>query len=128
MGSSFKIDYEFPRNVINILPSQVRSLMKDITILDIREEWEYEKYHIPGSLLLPMEFFEELFPKMFGKASAIIICEHGNRTIRLALSRHYLFEKVYNVIGGINLWINSGYEVISGMDENGKIWRRWFKY
>jgi len=31
------------------------------------------------------------------------------------------------MIGGMAYWMSMGYEVTSGMDENGRLWQRWLE-
>jgi 3-mercaptopyruvate sulfurtransferase SseA len=36
-------------------------------------------------------------------------------------------KKVYYMIGGMAGWMSMGYEVESGMDENGVLWQKWLE-
>ena len=119
----------FYPNICDIYPSVVRKLYKkgEVIILDIRQPWEYEDHHIPGAILLPLDYFDTLFHiflKNVKASSVAIICEHANRSTRLVYGKPYLFKgiRTYNVLGGMELWMKMGYEVDKGIDENGKIW------
>ncbi|WP_338604284.1 rhodanese-like domain-containing protein [Sulfolobus tengchongensis] len=112
-------------NIQDVPPSIVRRLIKssNLTVIDIRQPWEYEDHHIPGSILLPLDYFDDLFP-LINKNAVAIVCEHANRSTWLVYTKPYLFEglKVYNMLGGMELWMRMGYEVKKGMDENGTLW------
>jgi rhodanese-related sulfurtransferase len=116
----------FYPNIQNVPPSVIRKLVKnkEIQLIDIRQPWEYEDHHIPGSILLPLDYFEDLFQLMLNKSNIGIICEHANRSTWLVYTKPSLFKevKVYNMLGGIELWMMMGYEVEKGMDDNGTLW------
>ncbi|WP_029365972.1 rhodanese-like domain-containing protein [Saccharolobus islandicus] len=116
----------FYPNIQNVPPSVIRKLVKnkEIQLIDIRQSWEYEDHHIPGSILLPLDYFEDLFQLMLNKSNIGIICEHANRSTWLVYTKPSLFKevKVYNMLGGIELWMMMGYEVEKGMDNNGTLW------
>ena len=45
------------------------------------QPWEYERCHIPGALLLPMDEFAARFASELDPADEIIcVCEHGVRS------------------------------------------------
>lgn len=116
----------FYPNIQNVPPSVIRKLVKnkEIQLIDIRQPWEYEDHHISGSILLPLDYFEDLFQLMLNKSNIGIICEHANRSTWLVYTKPSLFKevKVYNMLGGIELWMMMGYEVEKGMDDNGTLW------
>lgn len=121
----------FYPNIQNVPPSVIRKLVKNkaITLIDVRQPWEYEDHHIPGSILLPLDYFKELFPLVLSKNNLVkngvaIICEHANRSTWLVYTEPSLFKevKVYNMLGGIELWMIMGYEIEKGMDDNGTLW------
>lgn len=101
--------------------------MSSYPLIDIRTEEEYIDHHIPGSILIPMPYFRLIFPKIVKNRSCIIICEHGNRSSFLAMNNLGMFKKVFNVVGGISLWMRQGYEVTKGLDKNGEIWKEYLK-
>ncbi|MEM0363342.1 MAG: rhodanese-like domain-containing protein [Sulfolobaceae archaeon] len=117
-------------NIQSVPPSVVRKLIRlnSITVIDIRQPWEYEEHHIPGALLIPLDYFDKLFP-LLNTNPIVLVCEHANRSTWLIYNKPYLFKgvKVYNMLGGMELWIRMGYEISKGMDENGMIWYKLLK-
>ena len=80
---------------------------RDVVILDVREQDEYDSGHIPGAVLLPVGAIEEgtaaeVIPE---KDSVVLVyCRSGNRS-KTASSK--LAELGYTNIyefGGINTW------------------------
>ena len=78
----------------------------DITLLDVREPWEYETARINGSKHVPMgdipaRFNQELDPE----SHIVVVCHHGVRSMNVtAWLRQQGFEKVQSLRGGIDRW------------------------
>jgi rhodanese-related sulfurtransferase len=52
-----------------------------IVVVDVRDDWEYEDQHIPGSLLLPLEELEDRHASELEKDDPIVVvCQHGARS------------------------------------------------
>ncbi|QXJ28084.1 rhodanese-like domain-containing protein [Saccharolobus shibatae] len=116
----------FYKNIIDLPPSMVRKLWKNgkIMILDIRTPQEYEDHHIPGAILAPLDYLEHL-TELFEDKEVAVVCEHGNRASYATYGMPHLYKKrAYYMIGGMALWMSLGYEVESGMDENGLLWQK----
>jgi len=96
------MDYE-------ITPEAVKSAAdrnEPITLLDVREPWEYETASIAGATLIPMgdipsRAHQELDPE----AHIIAYCHHGVRSMNVtAWLRQQGFEKAQSMAGGIDAW------------------------
>ncbi len=78
----------------------------DLTLLDVREPWEYEAAHIDGSKLIPMDQIsarvnQELDPE----DHVVVICHHGIRSANVAAwMQQQGFERVQSLRGGIDRW------------------------
>ena len=74
-------------------------------LLDVREPWEFECCHIPGSHLVPMRQVPETAPRLDPKAEVVVICHHGIRSRQVALYLERLgFDNVINLEGGVEAW------------------------
>src|SRR5271167_139337 len=96
------MDYE-------ITPEQLKSLRdagNDVTMLDVRELWEYQIAKIDGSKHIvmgdiPARFNQELDPE----EHIVVVCHHGVRSMNVtAWLRQQGFEKVQSLQGGIDRW------------------------
>jgi rhodanese-related sulfurtransferase len=95
------MDYE-------ITPEQLKTLRDDggVTVLDVREPWEYQTARIDGSKHIPMgdvpaRFNQELDPE----DHIVVVCHHGVRSMNVtAWLRQQGFEKVQSLQGGIDRW------------------------
>ena len=77
-----------------------------LQLLDVRENWEYERVSLPGSLLIPLgQLHVTANLEQLEKSKPVaIICHHGVRSAHAC----YLLEKMgfdtINISGGIDLW------------------------
>ena len=78
----------------------------ELTVLDVREPWEYDTARIEGSTLIPMDQIparvnQELDPEDL----IIVICHHGVRSANVAAwLLQQGFERVQSLRGGIDRW------------------------
>jgi|BEDMetMinimDraft_2_1075160.scaffolds.fasta_scaffold00103_15 rhodanese-related sulfurtransferase len=115
---------DFMKNVIDVPPFMVRTMWKSgkIVIVDIREPWEYQSHHIPGALLIPMNYLE-LASSFLRTREVAVVCEHANRSTRVTRERPHLFKLAYNMLGGMEGWMRNGFEVVSGYDEGAEFYK-----
>jgi len=102
MDGQINMDYE-------ITPEQLKTLRdteESVTVLDVREPWEYDVAKIAGSKHIamgdiPARFNQELDPE----AHIVVVCHHGVRSMNVtAWLRQQGFEKVQSLQGGIDRW------------------------
>ncbi len=101
----------------NIDSKTLKMLLKqeEILLVDVREEHEYAKAYIEGTILIPLSSFHaSKVPPSVGK-KIVFYCRSGIRS--QTACRVYLEsntgETVYNLVGGINDWIKEGYDYLS---------------
>ncbi|MFC6646878.1 rhodanese-like domain-containing protein [Granulicella cerasi] len=75
-------------------------------VLDVREGWEYETTHIPGSKLMPMqEVPSRAFNELDEDQHIAVLCHHGARSLSVAnWLQQQGFSNARSVAGGIDLW------------------------
>lgn len=74
-------------------------------ILDVREPWEYNICHLEGSLLMSMRAVPARLHELDREQEIVVICHHGVRSQQVAyFLEHQGFEKVLNLLGGVNAW------------------------
>lgn len=88
---------------------------EDWLILDVREPYEYERRHVPGSVLVPRGTIEAAVDPN-GRHRVMALCEARTRRIAVfcetgarsalvaALLQDFGFANVVNVSGGLELW------------------------
>lgn len=83
---------------------------KNVYIIDVREDYEYEAGHIKNSYNLPLTKIEDISKMLLSFDSKIIVyCRSGNRSKKAAESLIKMgYTNVYDM-GGIDNW---NYELI----------------
>jgi rhodanese-related sulfurtransferase len=92
---------------------EVRARNAGVMFLDVREIHEWNLFHIPGAVLVPLSAFaakvEDAVPK---DQSVIIYCARGNRSALAADQMQRMgYTNVASLAEGIGGWINVGGEV-----------------
>ncbi len=105
------------------LLSSISSGQKFIMV-DVRAVNEFDRYHIPGSLNIPLH---EIGHKSFLKSHNILIINQGGELSRLESTcdelRQNEFDHIYILSGGLAAWRDAGGEItgdyfaIDGIDE-----------
>jgi rhodanese-related sulfurtransferase len=90
---------------------------KNIIILDVRNETEYNLGHLYNAILIPLSDLESRINELPASQSSIILvyCAAGSRSGPACqiLGAHG-FTKIYNVTGGINAWMQADYPIATG--------------
>jgi sulfur-carrier protein adenylyltransferase/sulfurtransferase len=76
-----------------------------LTLVDVRESWEYDIAQIAGSRLIPLGELEERLTELPREGILVVQCHSGVRSEQGArLLRQAGFANVYNLDGGIEAW------------------------
>ena len=74
-------------------------------LVDVREPWEFEICHIPGSVNIPMSRVVQQLDQIDQSDETVVICHHGIRSRQVI---HYLeqqeIENLVNLDGGVDAW------------------------
>ena len=74
-------------------------------LIDVREQWEYDIAHLPGSRLIPLSDLQMTVGSLDKSADYVVICHHGMRS---EMTSQWLqaqgFTRVTNLAGGIEGW------------------------
>jgi len=75
------------------------------TLLDVREQSEYEFCHLENSVLMPMNTIPGRLAELDTDAELVCICHHGGRSMQVAafLERNG-FTHITNLTGGVHAW------------------------
>ncbi|MHB9144868.1 MAG: rhodanese-like domain-containing protein [Symbiobacteriia bacterium] len=81
---------------------------RQVTVIDVREPWEYEEGHIPGSTLLPLGQIPQWSKTLDKDEEIILVCRSGSRSVG---AYQYLdrlgFTNLRNMVGGMITWRGS---------------------
>ena len=98
---------------------------QDVVIVDVREPYEYEKGHIPDSVLVPRGLLEAASdPSTPHRIEAlysarerlvVLVCGTGGRSAMAADTLQQLgFSDARSLAGGIKMWEAEGYPLAQG--------------
>ena len=91
-------------------------LAEGVVVIDVREADEYDSGHVPGALFVPLSELEQRVDEVPSGEPVLVICKSGGRSMR---ARNYLAplgRDVTNIAGGTMAWIDSGRDVVTGME------------
>lgn len=81
----------------------------DLTILDVRDDMEWEEKHIPGAQHTFVGYLEENLPAVPKDRPIVAHCSVGHRSgLAVSILRRNGFTNVYNMLGGITAWEKLG--------------------
>ena len=78
------------------------------TLLDVRQEWEYEENHIPGASLVPLTELPDRLGEVDRAKPVLVYCAAGGRSMAAAnLLQGEGFDDISNLVGGFSSWSGS---------------------
>jgi rhodanese-related sulfurtransferase len=90
-----------------ITPAALKALLdsEPPVLLDVREQWEYETVHLPGSVHIPMTQIPQRQAELDRNRPIVVICHHGMRSQQVAdfLERKGVTD-VGSLSGGLDAW------------------------
>lgn len=95
----------------SITPQALREKLgkgEPVFLLDVRESWEHEEFHIGGTLIPLGEIIQHIAEIPTDK-EVIVYCRKGIRS-QLAIQRlqeKFPFTNLVNLVGGTEAWKNS---------------------
>jgi len=105
-----------PFRQINV--DEARTMMEggQVTLIDVREPYEYAAGHLPGARLVPLRNLLSK-PQEYLNAdnisdNIVFVCASGERSaVACEMAASLGFTHVYNVSGGTYDWMAKGYPV-----------------
>jgi len=88
----------------------------DVTLVDVREQHEFEERHIEGAVHVPRGHLESRIEQFVPDRSkrVVLYCASGNRSALAAKTLDELgYEDVASMAGGITLWRDRGLPVVT---------------
>ena len=96
-----------PANEISVidLSKRIKAGLVNTTLLDVREEHEWEIVHLPGAKLIPRGQLPNHLGELSQTDEILVYCRSGVRSAQAVNFLHEMgFKKVRNVIGGVLAW------------------------
>jgi len=120
LSSGFLISESFAREIFNnVSVSEAKYMMSEQNnskvdlVLDVRTGEEYARSHIKNAVLIPVMILTEKMHEIQMGQSILVYCHNGNRSktaCELLTSKGHKY--VFNMLGGVESWIDKGFEVV----------------
>ncbi|WP_413382729.1 sulfurtransferase TusA family protein [Alkalihalobacillus sp. 1P02AB] len=108
-GGDKEEEHTFPHIIHNEDLKRVINNREALTILDVREKNEFDEYHIPSAVSIPMGELEKRVSELDKEKPIYVVCRTGNRS---DMAAHLLvksgYKRVVNVVPGMNKWKEEG--------------------
>jgi rhodanese-related sulfurtransferase len=130
-GACVKSQYNAPNVYKNVTVGEAKKMLEneDLFLLDVRTPAEYNYGHIEGATLIPLKNVPSHDPvnlsenKLLAKrlnempknktTEILVYCKAGGRGATASqMIADAGYERVYNVKGGIDEWVNASYPVV----------------
>ncbi|NHJ22126.1 MAG: rhodanese-like domain-containing protein [Candidatus Lokiarchaeota archaeon] len=85
----------------------------DLLVLDVRTIEEYNTNHLYDAILIPVAELGGRLAELalYNDTEIIVYCKSGSRSLQASNTLvANNFSKVFNMLGGIDAWINAGYD------------------
>ncbi|HEX2122770.1 MAG TPA: rhodanese-like domain-containing protein [Thermoanaerobaculia bacterium] len=90
---------------------ELRARLGDVAVLDVRRAGEYDAGHVPDAVNVPLAELPERVSALDRSKPLAVICASGYRSSTAAsILRQHAFPALFNVTGGTNAWMASGFE------------------
>ncbi|MHC4307901.1 MAG: rhodanese-like domain-containing protein, partial [Planctomycetota bacterium] len=119
LSSGFFISKSFAREIFNnVSVSEAKYMMSEQNnnkvdlVLDVRTGEEYARSHIKNAVLIPIMILTEKMHEIQMGQSILVYCHNGNRSktaCELLTSKGHKY--VFNMLGGIESWLEKGFDV-----------------
>lgn len=108
--------------VASLTPVELVDDLANYTLLDVREQDEWDAGHAPQATHYPMsKMMIEGIEGIDLNQTFAIICRSGGRSFQVAETLEDADIKVFNVTGGMKQWKEDGLEVVDAAGQPGVI-------
>jgi rhodanese-related sulfurtransferase len=76
----------------------------DLTLLDVREDWELAVASVPGIVHIPMGQVAERMGELDRDKEVVVLCRSGRRSLEVAKLLQQNGFRAVNLAGGILAW------------------------
>lgn len=86
----------------------------ELSVVDVRENWEYARDHIPNATLTPLGQIISRPREAITTDNVVFVCEVGQRSaVAAEMAAALGMQHVYNLEGGMQAWRTAGLPVES---------------
>jgi rhodanese-related sulfurtransferase len=98
---------------ISVEEAYVKYGEDDVIFLDVREQDEWDEYHAPEAILIPLGELEDRVNELPKDKEIVVVCRSGNRSqVGRDTLRAAGFTQVTSMAGGMSEWRDAGYPIV----------------
>ena len=105
-GLADSYEFDCAVEMPSVAPEALEELLKEdnCSLIDVRTFEEFEEYHLPRSINLPLEELADRREEIRPESNNYFICQSGMRSRKAIalLQKYYPEAKLFNVKGGLN--------------------------
>jgi adenylyltransferase/sulfurtransferase len=88
-----------------ITPAELAEAIGQVTLLDVREPYEWDAGRLPNAIHIPLQQLPERMSEVSLDTEVIVYCRSGARSARAVdFLRQCGYERVKNLVGGLQRW------------------------
>lgn len=91
-------------------------LAEGAPLIDVRQPGEYETFHVPRAVLIPLADVPERAEEVPETDTVYVICAVGARSAKAVEYLRKLGIDAVNVAGGSNAWAEAGHPTATGSE------------
>ncbi|MCX6079283.1 MAG: rhodanese-like domain-containing protein [Chloroflexi bacterium] len=85
---------------------------KTAFFVDVREQAEWDSFHIPGTTLIPLGTLADRLQEVPKDQQVVVVCRSGNRSVQgRDILKQAGYTNVTSMSGGVNDWKAKGYPI-----------------
>ena len=96
------------------LDEMQRALDAGDVVVDVREQDEYERAHVPGVRLIPLSQLQERWEEIPKDGRVYVVCQAGGRSLTAATALRQVGLDAVSVAGGTGKWQEEGRPIETG--------------
>ena len=98
-------------SVENLTVDELHDKLREWTVIDVREPYEWRSGVVPGALRVPLGTLPDKLQELDPEATYALICASGNRSQQAAAFLADRGFRAANVVGGMSLWLGAGHPI-----------------
>ncbi|NJC24334.1 rhodanese-related sulfurtransferase [Arthrobacter pigmenti] len=99
----------------------VDAIGENTTVLDVREDYEWEAGHIEGALHIPVDQIPARLDELDPDEDLHVICRTGGRSFRVTEWLVGNGYSAFNVRGGMDAWVEASKPMVSETDSEPRV-------
>ena len=93
--------------------AEAKAMLKDpgVAVIDVREPHEYQAGHVPDATLIPVNSVFARRDELPRDGKILFVCKMGSRSAlaaEMAAAAGLPAERLYNLDGGTDAWVQAG--------------------